>query len=58
MAHIKEPIGIDLLVAPNRLTKEDREHISKIIAEYKITGKKFSLSTSKTTKQTKIKNPR
>ena len=43
MGHVKEPVGIDLVVEPTRLTKEDREFISKIISDYKTTGKKPSL---------------
>ena len=39
MGHIKEPKGIDFLVGPSKLTKEDRMSISKIIAEFKKTGK-------------------
>lgn len=38
MAHIKEPIGIDLIVKPMPLTQEDRQAISAIIASYKMTG--------------------
>ncbi|MCF8247353.1 MAG: hypothetical protein K9J37_20065 [Saprospiraceae bacterium] len=39
MGHIKEPKGIDLVVAPMPFTEEDRKHISTIIQEYKKTGK-------------------
>lgn len=39
MGHIKEPIGIDLIVAPMQLSEEDREALSAVIAEYKKTGK-------------------
>lgn len=38
MAHIKEPIGIDLIVKPMPLSQEDRQAISAIIASYKMTG--------------------
>ena len=38
MAHIKEPIGIDLIVKPMVLSIEDRQLISSIIASYKETG--------------------
>lgn len=40
MGYIKEPKGIDLVVAPSVLTEEDRKRISEIIAIYKRTGKK------------------
>ena len=38
MAHIKEPIGIDLIVKPMVLTIQDRQSISATIAAYKNTG--------------------
>ncbi|MEP7171139.1 MAG: hypothetical protein ABI855_17355 [Bacteroidota bacterium] len=39
MGYIKEPKGVDLIVAPSVLNEEDRKMISQIIAEYKRTGK-------------------
>ena len=35
MAHLKEPAGVDLLVAPTPLTDHDRHLISAAIAAYK-----------------------
>ena len=35
MAHLKEPAGVDLLVAPTPLTDQDRQLISAAIATYK-----------------------
>jgi hypothetical protein len=37
MGYIKEPEGIDLIVAPSTLTAQDRQMISSIIANYKNT---------------------
>lgn len=47
MGHIKEPEGVDFIVDPTPLTKEDRKRISEIIAYYKATGKKLPLQKSK-----------
>jgi hypothetical protein len=40
MAYIKEPLNIDLVVAPTRLTEADKAMISACVAEYKKTSKK------------------
>jgi hypothetical protein len=48
MGHIKEPDGVDFVVAPTLLAAEDRKRISEIIAYYKATGKKLQLQKSKT----------
>ena len=39
MAHIKEPAGVDLLIAPAPLTAQDQQLISEAIAAYKRTRK-------------------
>jgi hypothetical protein len=39
MGYIKEPKGVDFVVEPHVLTDEDRKIMSKIIADYKATGK-------------------
>ena len=39
MAHLKEPAGVDLVVAPTPLTDHDRQLISAAIAAYKIARK-------------------
>jgi hypothetical protein len=39
MGYIKEPKGVDFVVEPHVLTDEDQKIMSKIIAEYKATGK-------------------
>ena len=46
MGHIKEPAGIDFVVDPTPLTTKDRKRISEIIAYYKATGRKMSLTKS------------
>ncbi len=37
MGYIKEPEGIDFIVAPSTFTTQDRQLISNIIANYKKT---------------------
>jgi hypothetical protein len=39
MQHIKEPKGIDFVVEPHKLTERDQQIMSKIIGDYKATGK-------------------
>jgi hypothetical protein len=39
MGYIKEPKGVNFVVEPHVLTDEDQKIMSKIIAEYKATGK-------------------
>ncbi|WP_298297504.1 hypothetical protein [Hydrotalea sp.] len=41
MGHIKEPLGVDLVVDPTPLTKDEKKKICEIIAYYKATGKKI-----------------
>jgi hypothetical protein len=41
MGYIKEPLGVDFVVDPKPLTKEERKRISDIIAYYKATGRKM-----------------
>jgi hypothetical protein len=48
MGHIKEPEGVDFVVDPTPLTKEERKQISEIIAYYKATGRKMPLPKSRT----------
>ena len=56
MAHIKEPVGIDFVVDPTPLTTKDRKRISEIIAYYKATGRKMSLT--KPTVRKRVSNKR
>ena len=39
---IREPDGVDFVVEPVKLTKADKELISKAIAHYKATGETVS----------------
>jgi len=39
MGYIKEPKGVDFVVEPHVVTEEDQKIMSKIIADYKDTGK-------------------
>jgi hypothetical protein len=39
MEYIREPKGVDFVVESHIVTDEDRRIMSKIIAEYKATGK-------------------
>jgi hypothetical protein len=39
MGYIKEPKGVDFVVEPHAPTHKDQEIMSKIIADYKATGK-------------------
>jgi hypothetical protein len=49
MGYIKEPKGVDFVVEPHVLTDEDQKIMSKIIADYKATGKITRASRSKKT---------
>lgn len=48
MGIIKEPKGVDLIVAPSVLTEEDKKFISEVIDNYKKTGKKPSKKSAST----------
>ena len=48
MGLIKEPKGVDFVVSPSILTDKDKKMISKIIADYKKTGKLPSKAKKKT----------
>ena len=39
MGYIKEPKGVDFIVEPHVLTDEDQQIMSRIISDYKATGK-------------------
>ncbi len=41
MGHIKEPLGIDFVVDSTPLTAVDKKIISKVIANYRLTGQKY-----------------
>jgi hypothetical protein len=48
MGYIKEPAGVDFVVAPTPMTAADRKKISAVIAYYKATGLKTRLKKSTT----------
>jgi hypothetical protein len=49
---IREPDRVDFVVEPVKLTKADKELISKAIAHYKATGEKLAINS--TTKKSVI----
>lgn len=55
MGHIKEPVGIDLNVGPMVLSAEDRQTLSVVIAQYKLT-KEVPKSKPKLAKTTSRRN--
>ena len=56
MGHIKEPVGVDLVVVPMPLSAEDRQTLSAVIAQYKLT-KEVPKSKPKLAKTTGRKRP-
>ena len=52
MGYIKEPKGVDFVVEPHVLTKEDQQIMSRIIADYKATGKITKAPRAKKTRAT------
>ena len=55
MGYIKEPKGVDFVVEPHVLTDEDQQIMSRIIAEYKATGKITRAPRQKKTRSKKVK---
>ena len=55
MGYIKEPKGVDFVVEPHILTDEDQQIMSKIIADYKATGKITRAPRQKKTRSTSKK---
>jgi hypothetical protein len=55
MGYIKEPYGVDFVVDPRPLTKTDKTIFGEIIAYYKRTGKKMSLSMIRSLQRNKKK---
>jgi hypothetical protein len=55
MGYIKEPAGVDLNIEPMPLSVEERQAVSAIIAQYKITGKMPKiLSKTKVSRKKKL----
>jgi hypothetical protein len=61
MGHIKEPVGVDLNVGPMALSVEDRQTLSIVIAQYKLTKEvpkskpKLAKTTSRRKGATKLR---
>jgi hypothetical protein len=55
MGYVKEPVGVDLNIGPTALSAEDRQTLSAVIAQYKLT-KEVPKSKPKLTKTTSRKN--
>ena len=58
MGYIKEPKGVDFVVEPHVLTDEDDKIMSKIIADYKATGKITRAPRAKKKQATRKKTKR
>jgi hypothetical protein len=58
MGYIKEPKGVDFIVEPHILTEEDQRVMSKIIADYKATGKITKAPRAKKTRVARKKAKR
>lgn len=54
MAHIKEPNGVDLTVDPTPITDREKKNISDIIAYYKATGRKKTLTSKARQKKRRL----
>ena len=55
MGYIKEPDGVNFVVEPGPYTEADRKIMSAIIAYYKATGKKLTLSEIKAGKRNRVR---
>jgi len=55
MGYIREPKGVDFVVEPHVVTVEDQKIMSKIIADYKATGKITKAPRVKKTRSTRKK---
>lgn len=51
MGHIKEPIGVDLIISPSVLNEEDRKAFSDTIANYRETGEIKNIDQTHVTRQ-------
>jgi hypothetical protein len=61
MGHVKEPVGVDLNVGPMALSAEDRQTLSVVIAQYKLTKEvpkskpKLAKTTNRSNETTKLR---
>jgi hypothetical protein len=56
MGYIKEPQGVDFVVDPKPMTKDERKRISDIIAYYKATGRKMPSKTTRSRRRIKTES--
>ena len=54
MGHIKEPKGVDFVIASDPLTEKARKEISDFIRKYKTNVKKNKVKSTLVTKQRKV----
>ncbi len=54
MGHIKEPKGIDFVIASDPLTKKARQEISEFIRNYKHNASNKKAKSTTATKQRKV----
>lgn len=54
MGHIKEPKGVDFVIASDPLSDQARQEISEFIRNYKINAKNKKTKTVITTRQSKV----
>lgn len=54
MGHIKEPKGVDFVIASDPLTEKARKEISDFIRKYKTNVTKKKLKSTLVTKQRKV----
>jgi hypothetical protein len=54
MGYVKEPKGVDFVVEPHDLTDKDQKIMSKLIADYKATGKITRAPQSKRVRRTVV----
>lgn len=54
MGHIKEPKGVNLIIASEPLTDKARKEISAFISNYKLTTQRRKAKSAKSIKKSKL----
>lgn len=54
MGHIKEPKGVNLIIASEPLTDKARKEISAFISNYKLSTNRRKVKSVKSTKKSKL----
>lgn len=54
MGHIKEPKGVNLIIASEPLTDKARKEISAFISSYKLSTSRRKVKSVKSTKKSKL----